>query len=479
MFWLVGSFGLYLYKPLGYVSAIWGNGCLPERNYSMQNKQVVELLNSSSYLSVGFDVGADFTWMSIALPNQTIFGKPLKIIHSDPQSRDLAVQKIKEAQEKWSLESRCFLESTGIYHIPLLCFLRDKGFDCNTINPIITKNSTNMNVRKLHNDRYDSKKIALVGLKADLKVSILPNDNVIDLRNLVRDYYYFKDLQSAIVLKLTAELKISFPEYIPVFSKITTKSALKILESYPLAKDILNAPKDDVVEIIHKTARFGEKYALKKYDCLISAANAALTFGRALSSNAVRIRTYVKIYREYQDHLDEIMSAIKDCVESMKSSDRIIYDRIQLLQSLRGVGFLSAVVLMAEMGSFDLFSSPKKLFAYFGADPGVNDSGKFKGDKVHMSKRGSNLARRILHMIAINNLMVKKGTKAPVNPVIYEYYTLKCQSKKKNVAIGAVMHKICNIIYAMLRDNRPYELIAPEEHRKRYAVQNNKIRSAV
>ena len=48
MFWLVGSFGLYLYKPLGYVSAIWGNGCLPERNYSMQNKQVVELLNSSS-----------------------------------------------------------------------------------------------------------------------------------------------------------------------------------------------------------------------------------------------------------------------------------------------------------------------------------------------------------------------------------------------------------------------------------------------
>jgi hypothetical protein len=95
-----------------------------------------------------------------------------------------------------------------------------------------------------------------------------------------------------------------------------------------------------------------------------------------------------------------------------------------------------------------------------------------------MSKRGSNLARRILHMIAINNLIVKKGTKAPVNPVIYEYYTLKCQSKKKNVAIGAVMHKICNIIYAMLRDNRPYEVITPEEHRKRFAERNNMIRAA-
>ena len=33
MFWLVGSLRLYLYEPLGCVSTLWGNGCLPERNY--------------------------------------------------------------------------------------------------------------------------------------------------------------------------------------------------------------------------------------------------------------------------------------------------------------------------------------------------------------------------------------------------------------------------------------------------------------
>lgn len=444
----------------------------------MKNKQVIALLNSSAYLSVGFDVAADFSWMSIALPNQTFIGKPFKVVHSDPQSRNLAVQKIKEAQEMYSLESRCFLESTGIYHIPLLCFLRDNGFDCHTINPIITKSSTNMNVRKLHNDKFDSKKIALVGLKADLKVSLLPDDDVIDLRNLVRDYYYFKDLQSAIVLKLTAELKVSFPEYISVFSKITTQSSLKLLESYPLASDILDAPKDDIVDLIHHTARFGEKYAHKKYDCLISAATDAAVFGRALSSNAIRIKTYVKMFNEYQDHLNEIMKALHNCVDEMASSNTIVYDRIELLQSLRGVGFLSSVVLIAEMGSFDLFSSPKKLYAYFGMDPGVNDSGKFKGDRVHMSKRGSSLARRILHMIAINNLKLEKGSKNPVNPVIYEFYASKCKSKKKNVAIGAVMHKICNIIFAMLRDNKPYEIITPEEHRKQFALLNRSTKTA-
>ena len=466
--WL-GSPRLYLYKPLGCVSAFWK--WIPARkDFTMHYQKVLSMLENIPYLSVGLDVGADFTWMSIMLPNGVLTGKPFKILHSDPQSRELAVAKIKEAQEAYSLKSRCFLESTGIYHIPLLCFLRDKGFDCSVINPIITKNSTNMNVRKLHNDKFDSKKAAKVGLDASLKTSIVPDDDIIDLRNLVRDYYYFKDLQSAIVLKLNAELKVSFPAYLKVFSKITTQTSLKLLQAYPLATDILSAKKDDILQIIRNTARFGEKYALSKYEDICTAAKDAGIFGRALPSNASRIRLYIASYQEYQKHLDSILSELHKAVDRLQG--QIVYERIGILQTLRGVGFLSAVVLIAEMGSFDLFPSPKKLYAYFGMDPGVNDSGKFKGDRVHMSKRGSSLARRILHMIAINNLKMDKGTKEPVNPVIYDYYTQKCSNKKKMVAVGAVMHKICNIIFAMLRDNKPFEIIPPGKHCEQYAAKH-------
>ena len=84
--------------------------------FIMHYKRLLTFIDGvSSYLSVGLDVGADFTWMSIALPNGSFVGKPFKIIHSDSRSRDLAVTKIKEAQETYSLKSRCFLESTGIY----------------------------------------------------------------------------------------------------------------------------------------------------------------------------------------------------------------------------------------------------------------------------------------------------------------------------------------------------------------------------
>lgn len=100
------------------------------------------------------------------------------------------------------------------------------------------------------------------------------------------------------------------------------------------------------------------------------------------------------------------------------------------------------------MGNFDL-SPQRKFYAYFGLD------------------------RRILHMVVINILKVDKSTKIPLNSVIQSYYTQRCNSKEKNVAIGAIMHKICTIIFAMFRDNKPFEMITPQEHCKHYAAQHS------
>ena len=54
------------------------------------------------------------------------------------------------------------------------------------------------------------------------------------------------------------------------------------------------------------------------------------------------------------------------------------------------------------------------------------------------------------------------------NPVLREYYLIKCQSKPKMVALGAVMHKVCNIVFAILRDEREFEIITPKEHQMNY-----------
>ena len=35
-------------------------------------------------------------------------------------------------------------------------------------------------------------------------------------------------------------------------------------------------------------------------------------------------------------------------------------------------------------------------------------------------------------------------------------------------ALGAIMHKVCNIVFAVLRDEKPFVMITPDEHRAEY-----------
>ena len=417
------------------------------------------------FISVGIDVGADFSFMSIALPNQTFVGKPFKIIHSDFNSLSMSVSKIKEAEEMYSLESRIFLESTGIYHFPLFCYLRDKGFLVSIINPIITKNSTNINIRKVHNDKFDSKKAALIGLKPDLKVSIIPSDLALDLRNLSREYYDLVDNRSAYINKLQGELRMVFPQYLNIFSKITVNTSLTLLERFICPDGFLKASKNDIITTIRSTARFGISYAEKKYNAIIKAANEAKTFGYSVNSNFKRILLYIRFIRQYNEEIEAILTDMNDIVES--NEDTTFVKQIRLIESFKGAGFLSAVSLMCEIGDFSAFKSPKQLFAYFGLDPAVKQSGKFNGTDVKMSKRGSRIARRVIHTMALVSIALNRNGSAN-NPVLRNYYLKKCQSKPKMVALGAIMHKVCNIVFAMLRDEKEFKIITPEEHQINY-----------
>lgn len=417
------------------------------------------------FLSVGIDVGADFSWMSIALPNHTFVGKPFKILHSDLNSLAHAVSKIKEAEELYSLESRIFLESTGIYHYPLFCYLRDKGFCVSIINPIITKSSTNMNIRKVHNDRFDSKKAALIGLKPDLKVSLIPSDLALNLRNLSREYYDLMDNRSSYVNKLQGELRMVFPQYLNIFSKVTTNTSLTLLEKYTSPDAFLQASKDEIINSIRSTARFGLTYAFTKYDAIVQAATDASVFGSSVSSNFKRIRLYIRFIRQYDVEVSSLLDDMHQLVNANEGTDFV--KQIRLIESFKGAGFLSAVSLMGEIGNFSAFNTPKQLFAYFGLDPAVRQSGKFEGTKISMSKRGSRIARRVIHTMALISISKNKDGSAK-NPVLREYYLQKCVSKPKKVALGAIMHKVCNIIFAILRDEKSFEIITPEEHQNNY-----------
>lgn len=418
-----------------------------------------------NFISVGIDVGADFSWISIITPDHKPVVKPFKIYHDNLDSLEKAISTIKKAEESNSMKARIFLESTGIYHFPLFCYLKESGFEVFILNPLITDSNKNSGIRKVKNDKFDATRIAKTAYTHDLKVSLIPQDIVVNLRSLIREYYYLVDMKTAYINKLHKELRIMFPSYKKVFTKTTCKTSLLLLKTFKSPKIILDTPKDEIISLIAKSSRQGLKYSVEKYTALIKAATLANSFGKHLEASFEIILMNIEFIELFSKKIDFILTKIKKYIS--KNKDHSFIKQIDLVHSIKGVGFISAVTLMCEIGDFSSFKKPKQLYAYFGLDPAVRESGKYKGTKVSMSKRGSRIARRVLFTIALVSVRTSKaGT--PVNPSLRQYYTKKKESKPKKVALGAIMHKISNIIFAVLRDNKPFVLRTPEAHCKLY-----------
>jgi transposase len=78
------------------------------------------------------------------------------------------------------------------------------------------------------------------------------------------------------------------------------------------------------------------------------------------------------------------------------------------LDTIPGVGAVSAAVLTAFVVDIDRFATPGKLVAYFGVLPievssGVERDGQARAPRRHvMSRRGNDLVRRYLWMAALS-----------------------------------------------------------------------------
>lgn len=68
---------------------------------------------------------------------------------------------------------------------------------------------------------------------------------------------------------------------------------------------------------------------------------------------------------------------------------------VAALQAMRGIAFLSAVVLVAEIGDFRRFANPRQLMAWLGLVPSEHSSGA-KVERGGITKAGNSRARRVL-----------------------------------------------------------------------------------
>lgn len=420
---------------------------------------------------VGIDVSADFSYVAILTPNNELYRKVFKINH-DFSGFNHLFKEIKKVEEEFNMKTGIFMESTGVYHLSLFHFL-NKNFD-NTfvINPLVTKCNKNVDIRKVKNDKKDALSIAQIGKFQNIKFSKGVSLDIFILRDLVREYYKLTDTCSTFKKKLSANLRIIFPNYNTIFSNVTSNSSIAILTNYTTPQAILDASKEDILNLLIKKSKKGLAWAEEIYDKLIKVAYEATIIGIPLNSLAIKIKNSLNLISTIELEISTLLAEIDSFITS-NDFPKSLKANIDLIDSIPGVGYLTAITIMAEIGDIKGFIKPKHLVAFFGIDPAINESGKFKGNQNKMSKRGTRIGRRALYAVALAS--IRKNRKGlPINKVLLDYYQNNLNGKKAKVSLVAIMHKLLNYIFAILRNQKPFELREPKVHEKMY-LQNKSL----
>ena len=424
--------------------------------------------------TVGIDISADFSWVVILAPDGAIYKKAFMIKH-DVNGFDHLINEIKKVEEEFNMKTGIFMESTGVYHLSLFHYL-NKNFD-NTfvINPLVTNCNKNGDIRKVKNDKKDALSIAKIGKFQDIKLSQSVSLDIFLLRSLIREYYKLTDNCSDFKKKLSADLRVTFPNYHTIFSDTTSNSSIAILSEYPTPQSILEAPKEIIIDILLSKSRKGLNWSEKIYLKLIAAAKDAIIIGLPLSGLSFKITSSIKFIETFQQQISKLLKEIENLINATDFPDQI-KKNIDLVDSIPGIGSLTAITLIAEIGDIDGFIKPKHLVAFFGIDCSVNESGKFKGNKNKISKRGTRIGRRALYAVALASIRSSRNG-IPINKVLLEYFQTNLKGKKAKVALVAIMHKILNYIFAVLRNQTPFEQRDPKLHKQMF-LENKALNKA-
>lgn len=408
----------------------------------------------------GVDVSKRFSDLCVLAPNNDVLIR-MKIYHDLP-SMERALTELRRIEGEYGAAPVVVMESTSHYHLILFQLFHEAGFEVIVVNPIQSGALKNINVRKVKNDKVDAYKIAILYRLKVLRTSQVSANSLRGLRLLCRQRSELMDDVTRYKNRLTAYLDQVFPGYDKVFSDVGGVSSRAVLKECATPQELMLKSEDELAELIRTASRRGIAFCCKKSTKLRIIAKEAAKLGISASGTTVVIATVLNIL----DILLQNIRQIEQTIKTLVKQETYIQQNLFLLQTIPGIGFNSALVILSEIGDFSLFHKPKQLAAYFGLDPGERQSGKFRGSKNKMSKRGSPQVRAALHMAAVNSVAVQK--RRPVcNPVLAAYYEEKCKSKPGKVAMCAVMRKISNIIFAVLRDKKSFELRQPNEHAQR------------
>lgn len=395
-------------------------------------------------LSVGIDVSKEKSTVCAMRPLGEILVMPFEISHTDSD-----LSEVVRMITRLDSDVKIVMEATGIYHLPVATFLREKGLFISVINPYEMKLYRAQDLRKVKTDKRDSMTIANYGIDKwfDLREFTPQEDVYAELRLLGRQYRFFMESRIDHLLNLTHLLDYTMPGVKACFggwSESSGKDKLcDFVEEYWHYDNITRRSEKKFVEHYQKWTKkkgyqFSETKALQIYSL---AKDGIPTIPSNAPSTKMLLLEAVKALREVNSALFAILTRMKELAKTLPE--------YPVVRAMGGVGDVLAVKLIAEIGDVRKFKSGKALIAYAGIDPPPYESGKFIGTERHISKRGSTTLRKIGYEV----MRCVKSNGGNRDTAVYDFMLKKeDEGKAKKVAKIAALNKFLRIYYARVME---------------------------
>lgn len=388
----------------------------------------------------GADIHKDLIVATIATTNQDGI---TEYIQSSFSSQNFDLVRLKA----WLIEHHCFeiaMESTGKYWIPVFNVLEGE-IKVFVVHPKYTKA-----IKGKKTDKKDSKWIADLFKHDLLKFSFIPPKEIRELRELSRYRIKLIAMRSSERNRYQNSMTISNIGLASILSDPFGKSSRAVMKEVMLSSSVTE----------EKISKLLERNAKKKVkEVLQSLVGSHIESDQRLKMNIA------------SQHMDQIDSHVRRLETEMAIRCIPYATLINLLLDIPGISYLSAMTIIAEIGTdMSVFETSKQLACWAGLAPANNESAS-KKKSVRISKAGSYL-KPLLVQCAL----------AAINSKSNPYYRIKYNRIKKRrghkKAIIAIARMILVNIYHILSTGEVYspcdmeQIINPKPVKKVMTIQN-------
>ncbi|WSP78328.1 IS110 family transposase [Streptomyces sp. NBC_01235] len=281
-------------------------------------------------------------------------------------------------------------------------------------------------------------------MRRDLEPLHRGDDIAVDLRILTSRRLDLAADRTRAINRLRAQMLEYFPALERAFDYKTSKAALVLLTHYQTPAALRRTGGN-------RLATWLKNRKVRNYQLIAATAvEAAEAQHTAVAGEKLAATMVARLAREVMA-LDEEIAETDALIEGRFRD----HPHAEVILSMPGLGpVLGAEFIAHTGGDLSVFASADRLAGVAGLAPVPKDSGRISGNM----RRPRRYCRRLLRVFYMSAMVAARS--CPVSRAFYE--RKRAEGKGHKQAIIALARRRLNVLWALIRDGRPFELAAPQ-----------------